>query len=327
VQGSVSVSNGGRLTMSGTSQVFGDIQGNGAGVMQLNSGTVFGAVSLTNSGNLTVGAAANLKGLNTTGSGALTLRGRIESVLATSGGSITITGATIAAGVQVISGLAGVTVCGANIGGGIFMSTTNGGLSVGIGSSCALNTIAGPVSVSKGTGAVRISNADMLGSDVGVSEQNGNVILTNVALSDAIIENLTGSVTFNGIATDSDSKIFATSGFVDVIASSFEGDFAIIGAQAVRILSNNFGGEDLNILGGTPQLTINNNINMGVLNVSERGNITFSNNNFSGADFSKNGALSVTGNIGASLNCVDNTPAPTGSNNTIASKTGQCAAL
>lgn len=327
VQGNVNVSNGGRLTMSGTTQVLGDIQGTGAGLMQLNSGTVLGAVSLSNSGNLTVGSAAVLKLLTTVSSGTLTLRGRLESVNAISGGSVAITGATITAGVYVSSGLAGMTVCGANITGGISMTGTNGGLSIGIGSTCAVSTIAGTILVSGGTGAVRISNANMLGADVSVIEHSGNVILTNLPLSDVLIEKLTGSVTFTGVAPDSDTKILTVSSFVNISGSSFEGDTQIVSVGTLSLLSNSFGSEDMSISLGTAGTTISNNTNIGALSISERGNITFSNNTFGAANFSKNGAISVTGNSGASLDCVDNNPPPTGSNNTITTKTGQCAAL
>jgi hypothetical protein len=327
VQGNVSVSNGGRLTMSGTTQVLGDIQATSAGVMQLNSGTVLGAVSLSNSSNLTVGSAAVLNSLTTFSSGTLTLRGRVGTVNAISGGSISITGATIAAGVYVSSGLAGMTICGADITGGISMTGTNGGLSIGIGSTCAVNSIDGSIFVSNGTGAVRISNADMIAADVSVVEQSGNVILTNVPLSDLLIEKLTGSVTLTGIAPDSDTKILQVSGFVNLSASSLGSDMEIVTPGTVSLLSNNFGGEDINISTGTAGMTISNNINIGAVSISDRGNITFSNNNFGAANFSKNGAISLTGNTGASLDCVDNSPAPTGSNNNVVSKTGQCAGL
>jgi hypothetical protein len=55
--------------------------------------------------------------------------------------------------------------------------------------------------------------------------------------------------------------------------------------------------------------------------------VSFTGNNFGTAFFSKNGALSVIGNTGTLLECVDNTPAPTGSSNTVTTKLGQCSAL
>ncbi len=328
VTGNVTVSNGGRLTMSGTSQVLGNIEGSGAGVMQLNSGTVLGAVNLMNSGALTVGTAAVLSSLNTIGSGVHTLRGRIENVNITTGSSIALTGAIIAAGVNVNSGLAGgLTACGANITGGITMTGTAGGLSIGIGTGCAVNTINGTVFVSGGTGAVRISNANMLSSDVIVTGRAGNVILTNLALSYVLVENLTGAVTMTGVATDSDSKFISVSSTVSLSGSVFNGDIEISTTQAVNLTGNDFGQEDLTISKGTGAMTISGNINMGGANISERGNFTFSNNRFAAATFSKNGAMSITGNIGGSLDCVDNVPAPTGSNNNITFKTGQCSNL
>ncbi len=328
VLGSVTVTGGGALTMSGTTQINGDIQAFGAGTITLNSGTVNGAVSLLSSGAITVGAGANLNALSVTDSGNMTVRGSLEKINAVNSGGLTITGtaARIAAGVIVDAGKAGTTVCGgATIVGGIIMMNTTGGLSVGIGT-CGVNTIDGAVLVSKGSGAVRISNAVMTGSDVSVSEQIGNVILTNLSLSDVTVENLTGSVTWATLRTDSDSKILNISSTVSITNGNFQGDVEINTAQAITISGNNFNFEDVNISKGTGSLTITNNTNIGI-NVTERGTVTFSGNRFDFAEFSKNGALSVTNNIGTTLLCVDNAPAPTGSGNTITTKTGQCSSV
>lgn len=327
VHGNVTVTSGGALTMSGTTQISGDIQGLGAGNLALNSGVVSGAVSVLNSLNVTVGPAATLNALNLTNSGNATLRGILEKVTAIGSGSINVSDARVAAGIFVEGGKAGMTICGAAaIAGGVIMTGTTGGLSIGIGSTCAVTSITGEILVTKGTGAVRISNASMLASDVSVSEQSGNVILTNLSLSDISIEKLTGSVTLTGIATDSDSTFNEITGTVSISGGNFQGDVGIEVAQAVTISGNNFNNEDLHISKGTGSLTISKNINIHV-NISERGTISFSGNQFDSALFSKNGALSVVGNTGNLIDCVDNTPAPTGSGNSITTKLGQCSGL
>ncbi len=328
VLGSVTVTAGGTLTMNGTTQINGDIQAFGSGNVALNSGTVIGAVSLLNSGALTVGAAANINALSMTNSGATTIRGVVEKITAVNSGSLTITGtsALVEDGVIVDAGKAGTTLCsGARVFGGLIMMNTSGGLSVGVGT-CGVNTISGAVLVSKGSGAVRIQNAVMTAADVSVTEQTGNVVLTNLSLSDIAIEKLVGSVTLTALATDSDSTLSDITSTVSITNSSFQGDVSILTAQAITISGNNFNNEDLNIAGGTGSLTISNNTNIGV-KVLERGSITFSGNRFDFAEFTKNGALSVTNNIGTLLHCADNAPAPTGSGNTVTTKTGQCSAV
>jgi hypothetical protein len=120
VLGNVSVTAGGRLTTTGTTQINGSVEGFGAGNLTLTSGTVMGDVSVLNSQNITVGTAANIGALNSTNSGTLTLRGTISKVTATDSMAVNITGATIATGVIIDAGNANLTICGgATVSGGI----------------------------------------------------------------------------------------------------------------------------------------------------------------------------------------------------------------
>jgi hypothetical protein len=62
------------------------------------------------------------------------------------------------------------------------------------------------------------------------------------------------------------------------------------------------------------------------ISISERNGVTISGNDFVSATVTKNtGGVSITNNIGEKLLCSDNTPAPTGSGNTILFTDGQCA--
>jgi hypothetical protein len=327
VLGNVSVTAGGRLTTTGTTQINGSVEGFGAGNLTLTSGTVMGDVSVLNSQNITVGTAANIGALNSTNSGTLTLRGTISKVTATDSMAVNITGATIATGVIIDAGNANLTICGgAAISGGIVMSNTNGGLLVGVTAGCGVSSIDGTIIVSNGTGAVRLTGTTMASSDVLVTQQIGNVILNNVALSDLNVELLTGAVTLTNVTTDSDTKLKAISSTTTITGSTLGSDVTIETSAAVNLTGNNFTNESLLISGGTGTLTIANNLNLSV-SVVERGTVSFTGNNFGTAFFSKNGALSVIGNTGTLLECVDNTPAPTGSSNTVTTKLGQCSAL
>jgi hypothetical protein len=63
------------------------------------------------------------------------------------------------------------------------------------------------------------------------------------------------------------------------------------------------------------------------LSIVENNAVTVSNNTFTDAEVSKNaGGVSIVNNTGEKLNCSDNSPAPTGSGNTITELAdGQCA--
>ena len=95
---------------------------------------------------------------------------------------------------------------------------------------------------------------------------------------------------------------------------------------AVNLTDNDFSAESILISGGSGAVTLSNNVNFSI-SILERNGVTFAGNTFEYASITKNsGGVSITNNTGATLICVDNSPAPTGSGNTITVLAdGQCA--
>jgi hypothetical protein len=326
VLGSVSVTGGGLLSMIGTTQINGSIEAFGAGNLTLTSGTVLGSVNLFSSQNLTVGTAARLGPVNVTSSGRLTLRGTMNIVTAIDSFAVNVNGATITAGLLISAGKAALTICSSSIGGGVSMMSTTGALRVGVTAGCGISTIEGAILVTKGTGHVLLTNTTLAASDINVAEQIGNVILNNIDVSDLKVEKHTGAVTVTGITTDSDTSLSEISGAVTITNSGFGGDLSLVTMSAVTLSGNDFANESVLIEKGGGDSTISNNTNFGI-SVTERGSVSFSGNSFDSASFSKNtGGVSIVGNTGDTLHCVDNVPPPTGSGNTIlVLASGQCA--
>jgi hypothetical protein len=79
-------------------------------------------------------------------------------------------------------------------------------------------------------------------------------------------------------------------------------------------------------VGGAGAVTLSNNVNLS-FSINERNGVTISGNTFTSASITKNtGGVSIVNNTGETLVCVDNSPAPTGSGNTITILAdGQCA--
>jgi hypothetical protein len=227
----------------------------------------------------------------------------------------------------VLQGSGDVRICGgANITGGVNVIERNGGLLAGVGANCGVSTINGTVTIEKGTGNVRLLGTIMDGSDLSVIEQSGNVEVNGVNLSDVKIEKTTGSVTLTAVTTDSDTAIAEISGSVTIASSTLGSDVGITTNSAVTLTGNDFTAEDLFISGGSGAVTLSNNVNIS-FSINERGSVTIAGNNFVNASITKNtGGVSIVNNTGETLVCVDNSPAPTGSGNTITILAdGQCA--
>ena len=97
--------------------------------------------------------------------------------------------------------------------------------------------------------------------------------------------------------------------------------------DGVTIKYNNFSLEDVMISNNAGPVVIDGNTELS-LSIIENDNVTLSNNTITDAEVSKNtGGVSIVNNTFEKLNCSDNNPAPTGSDNIITELAdGQCAA-
>jgi fibronectin-binding autotransporter adhesin len=301
--------NGGSCTIDGAAVVRGNVLASGGGSLDIRGTTsIAGSVSAESAGTIAI------SGGTVTG-----------SVFARDSLGVSVTGGTLSAGLSVESGRAGLTVCGGTIIGGITLSETTGALSIGQATTCALSTIDGNILVTKGTGAIAVTNAALSASDIIVSEQTGNIDLNGVNPSDLSIELVTGSVSLSSLSTDSDSTVKGITGALTVTGSSFQGDLAVSSNGAITLIGNDFNFEDVLLEGGTGNLRVENNVNLGIT-ITERGLVTFIGNDFTQALLSKNGVVTISGNTGLFIDCVDNAGI-VGSGNAVATALGQCASI
>ena len=159
---------------------------------------------------------------------------------------------------------------------------------------------------------------------------SGDLSIQDVSLNgDLTISGIGGSVTMR------DSN-FTSMQFVSI--TLVDGDLLIQnlildGNMAISLVSGNVVLKDTDftltllsvlLVGGS--LSIQNNIQLNILVQETSGMVQIINNQIDIGNVDKNmGGVKLCRNVFESLSCVDNMPAPFGSDNTILSGTGQCA--
>ncbi len=325
VNGSVFVSSGGTLTATGGTEVFGRIQVDSGGNIDLSDVTVLGSVTLKESNDVTVGSTTNIGSLKLEKSGAIVASGTIASIESKDSTGINLIGATIFPGsVSMKFANGSLVICGSTIEGVVNVVSTTGHVLAE--ASCGASTIDGSVAVEKGTGNVRFVGATLAAGDLNVIEQTGEVLVEDTSLSDLKVNKVTGNITLQNVITDSDTTIANNGGDVTINESMLGSDVGITSNGAVTITDNNFSLEDVMISNNSGPVFFDGNVNLS-LRIIENIGVTVSGNTFTDAEVSKNiGGVSIEGNTGEKLNCSDNSLAPTGSGNTITELTdGQCA--
>lgn len=331
VTGSVVVNNGGSLLTSGAVRIFGSINVNNGGSISLGPGTIVsGGVTVFDSEALTIGKAANVGSLKVHNV-ASTLVSGITALVSTSGpGALTISGGAVNGGGLSRQNAQGSTLlCGAVITGGISLESVQGGLQAVPSATCGASEISGTILVTKGSGDVSITAGMLLGADLIVSEQTGNVMVQDAHLSDITVTNIDGSVTLKSIVADSDGSVTGTSGNLLIKGSSFAGDFSTFGNKGtVTLDGNNFGLEDIAINNNMGKVTVINNVELSFKASENMAGLLIANNQITNAMLTKNkGGTVINNNSFESLDCADNSPSPTGSGNSVIIGKGQCLAF
>ena len=325
ITASVQVSGNGKLIAKGGSLIQGGIQVENGGKITLEDVMVLGDVSLKESGNVIINSNAAINGLKLEKSGNIVANGgNIGNIEAKESGSIKLTDSTVfPGGVSMEKGTT-LVAKGATIEGSINVVENNGNISVQS-STTQVSILNGSISVGKGTGNVTVRDAIMASGDLGVVEQEGNVLVINGTLSDIKIEKIKGNVTLKQVTTDSDSQIGDNDGDIFINRSSFTGDVEIKLNKAVTVKNSSFSLEDISIIGNQGPILIRNNKELG-LSVSENNAVTIEKNKVTSLEISKNtGGTTINNNSGEDLICSDNSPAPSGSGNDFEFTDGQCA--
>eukprot|EP00171_Calliarthron_tuberculosum_P012381 IDg12381t1 len=250
------------------------------------------------------------------------------ALLTSSGpGAIVISGGKITGGGLRRSMTEGpLTLCGATIAGGISLLNVNGDLNAVATGTCKPSSLSGTISVSKGSGNVLIAGGMLVGADVLINEQKGNVEVSNARISDLGINLITGSVTMNSVIADSDGLITGVTGPIKVTKSMFSGDFSITGNHAVTLTGNSFGNDAVSVNRNKGPVTISDNVDFGIV-ANENTAFTFSNNKVSVGSITKNlGSVSITGSTFTTVNCVEN-EGFVSSGNSATFATGQCSSF
>ena len=324
VNGSVFVSSGGTLTATGGTEVFGRIEVDSGGNIDLPDVTVLGNVTLMDSNDVTVGSATNIGSLKLDKSGAIVASGAIASIESRESTGISLIGASVFPGsVSMKLANGSLVICGSTIEGVVKVVSTTGHVLAE--ASCGASTIDGSVVVEKGTGNVRLVGATLAAGDLNVIEQTGEVLVEDTSLSDLKVNKITGNVTLQNVITDSDTTIANNGGDVTINESMLGSDVGITSNNAVTVTGNDFSLEDVMISKNGGPVFFDSNFNLS-LRIIENIGVTVSGNAFTDAEISKNiGDVSIENNTGEKLNCSDNSLAPTGSGNTITELTdGQC---
>lgn len=332
VTGSVMVLNGGSLTTLGTTTILGSVSGDGsADILLSGTTTVNGLVSSTNSptSTLTIDTSSSIGSVSMLSSGNAVIKGSITGISSASSKDISVDGGTIGGGgVFVSKGSGDISLCSATVSGAVTISENVGDLLATVSPPCTASSITGTVSVEKGTGNVDLSGATVSSGDVLVVDQTGNVVISSSTISDIAITNLDGSITLDGVQTDSDATISGTSGLLKVMNSNFVGDAAFRNGAGVEVSGSSFSLEVVVIENNSGPVTFDSNVDLSVT-VTVNDDVTISNNVGRVASVTKNtGGVSISGNTFTELSCVDNNPAPTGSGNTVTSlASGQCSSF
>lgn len=330
ITGSVIVSAGAGLSTIGAARVFGVISATDCGSLFLTGKlAVSGGVIVSKCKQVDVGKQASVGSLSTVDVGSVILQGSVALLSVRGNGNLIVSGGKVMGGGILRQGAIGsTTLCGAMVLGGIKMEQVTGAFNAAASAACAPSDISGTIEIGKGTGDLNVGGGMLLGADLIVFNQIGNVNFFNAHLSDISINTLTGSVKLNGVKADSDAGISGVTKMITVSKSSFDGDFGILNNPGgVTISQNDFTLEDL-LLTGNGQVTIKNNANFSFVSTENAGLSVTDNKFITSASISKNTvSTSILRNSFTSLSCADNSGSFTGSSNSVIFGTGQCAAF
>lgn len=317
-----------------------------------------GNISMTSAGNLVVESSSTGE-IGLENAGDVVVRdnvggsGSVAAILSTDSGNVTLANARVFPSGVSMNASGHLELCGSQVGVNSFTGTDgSGGLNVSQSGDvsavdkglCGASEIEGAVIVEKGVGTVHLVGTIMPDGDLTVIEQSSGtgsmdvVLVQGLTLSDVNVEKTIGNITMDDTTLDSDTTIADNNGDVEISGNVVSGDVAISNNDgAVTIARNSFGLEDVLISGNAGPVVIDKNCDMR-LTVLENDRVTISKNTgerwpscvtggfgFTDADVTKNtGGVSIVQNEGEALVCSDNSPPPTGSNNTIGFTDGQC---
>lgn len=334
ITGSVVVGPGGSLRTMGSVSVSGTMSASGSGPVSLNGNVkVFGGFTASNvPATISIGSGADLGGVMLTNVNRLIARGKIGGLMVSGGGAVELRpGAKVlGGGISRMGGEASdIVICGATVTGGISMTRVTGSLIAEAGLGCPPSELSGAVMVLEGTGDVRISGNQMRAADVIVSNQVGNVKMTDTGLSDLALSSITGGVTLNRVNADSDGSVTLLKGPLSITNSIFSGDLILSNNQAVTLRGNSFSNEVVSVTGNSGPVVVVGNRDFST-SLTENTVVDFSRNNARSAFIAKNtGSVDINGNELGGIGCADNV-APMGVGNTytpLAVRTGQCARI
>lgn len=329
ITGSVRVTKGGTIETLGKVVINGCLHGFKSGTMTLTGMlTVQGGLSvLESTQEVLVGSGANVGTTSMVAVESFVSSGTLSSLSVTDGVNVGIFGGEVTGGGVFRRGGNGKTeFCGTDVAGGISLDGVTGPLIVQQSSSCPATNIDGSISVARGTGNILLNSGTYVGVDVLVEEHKGTLDAKNVDLSDVSVSNLDGSVKLTNVKADSDVSLGGVTGTVTLMMFTTQGDIKLDGVNDVVFQNNDFGLEDVALVGTEGSITIKGNKNFSLNIVEAQGPIVFNNNEGINFGFFKNkGSITVNGNTAETITCVDNTVKPTGSGNTIQLNTpGQC---
>lgn len=327
VTGSVEVNSGASLSISGSSEILGNVLATDGGNINIGgTTTVSGDVSVQGSptSTLTVGPSASLTTISLANSGGLLLQGTVGSVSTRESRFVNVNGGNITSGGLLINMATGeVSFCDASITGGLSLIQQNGLVRTAPG--CSPSTITGSVNVERGSGNIQLSGANIESGDVLISDREGDITISGSTVSDVSIARTKGTIKLNSVTTDSDVSIIENEESVIIDGSTFGGDVGVAFNAAVQVTGSTFSGESVSISNTDGFVRFSSNLE-GSVSITQGGAATISNNNLESISVGSNaGPVSITGNQVETLTCADNVPPPTGFGNIVSVLAdGQC---
>lgn len=328
VTGSVIVGTGAGFATSGKMRIFGVVSATNCGTVMLTGNLlVSGGVTISKCKQVDVGPQAAVSSLTTADTSTVILQGMVAILTFRGSGNLVVSGGKIlGGGISRSLGKGSTSLCGAKVRGGIKFSQVFGDFSAAASAGCAPSDICGTIEVGKGFGSVKVGGGMLLGADLIVFNQKGNVDVYNSQLSDVSIKGISGLLKLNGVVADSDASISGVKKTVSVSKSAFDGDFGLINNPGtVTIQDNDFTQEDL-LISNNGFVNILRNSNFSFTATENKG-INVANNKFiTTASVSKNtGSTVISGNSFTELTCAGNTGKFSGKGNSVIFSTGQCA--
>ena len=293
--------------------VFGAVQVTDAAVLNelvITEVAEVGPVSVNNAPNAIVRVSGTLQGLDLTNSGDLIANNLMANASVT---------------VRNTNGL--IEICDSFLG-SLLVEQHTGNIEINSNApNCGPTTLNGGLNAIKGSGQVRLIGASLPTGDLSISEYTGDIVVQDIPIvSDIKSEKNTGSLTVNDVSADSDTTIIEQIGDVSLKEINFSGDFTIKEVDGEVVLEDSmFALEGVSILLVTEAVAILRNSNLSLTVEEIGGEVTVTGNTVTNGNINKNtGGVVITNNDFEFLSCSDNTPAPTGSGNTITFGDGQC---